>query len=237
MGNTQKCYLEINDREFFKRKRNNPGTSVFRGMMGVVDLNKPSFSDIKEMKRKADVKGLIQALRRDESDLREAAAEVLGEIGGEKAVDALVSSSLNDIAEVREKAFISLVKIANDTRFASMKVAKHPEYLCSVDLPPERVEWPANCCICMRSPQVYKPTLCQGRKLVSLGPTYDQYSVFTRVARVPYCSNCFHKTEKRFFGEDEGVKIELIVRDSEVVRSKIKFRNPLYAKKFLEINS
>lgn len=109
-------------------------------MMGMVDLNNPYFSDVREMKRKADVEGLIQVLRHETVLKREAAAEVLGEIGDEKAVDALVRSSLNDVAEVADKTFRALVKIVDDARFASMKVAKHPVYLCSVDLPPERIE-------------------------------------------------------------------------------------------------
>ena len=208
-------------------------------MMAMLDLNNPYFSDVMEMKRKADVEGLIQVLRHEKDELKvEAAAEVLGEIGDKKALDDLVEHSVNDVENVRRSAFRALVKIADNALFASMKVARSPTYLCTVDLPPERIEWPANCCICIRSPQVLKETLCKGRgPTVEVRPTYEKYLVFTRVTRVPYCSSCLRKTEKRFFGEEEGVKIELIVRHSEIVSTRIKFRNPLYAKKFLEINS
>jgi hypothetical protein len=210
-------------------------------MMAVVDLNNPYFSDIREMKRKADVEGLIQVLRHEKADLkREAAAEVLGEIGDEKAVDDLVKHSLNDVEGVREKAFWTLAKIADDAIFASMKVAEQPVYLCRANLP-ERIEWPANCCICLRSPQILKETLCKGLEPIMERAPYARYryrySLFTRITRVPYCLDCLRKTEKRFFGEKEGVEIELIVKNSEVVSTKIKFRNPVYAKKFLEVNS
>lgn len=205
----------------------------------MVDLNNPYFADIKEMKRKADVEGLIQVLKHEKDALkREAAVEVLEEIGDKKALDDLVEHSLNDVEDVRRSAFRALVKIADNALFASMKVTRSATYLCTVNLPPERVEWPPNCCICLRPPQVLKATLCKGRgPTVEVRPTYEKHLVFTRVTRVPYCLNCLHKTEKRFFGEEEGVEIELIVRHSEIVSTRIKFRNPLYAKKFLEINS
>jgi HEAT repeat protein len=46
------------------------------------------------MQRTADVEGLIHVLRYESAVLkREAAAEVLGEIGDEKAVDGLVRNS------------------------------------------------------------------------------------------------------------------------------------------------
>jgi len=204
----------------------------------MVDLNNPYFSDIKEMKRKADVEGLIQVLKHDEDALkREAAAIVLREIGDEKAIDTLVKHSLNDVEDVRRSAFRALVNLADDVLFASMKVSRSATYLCTVDLPPERIEWPPNCCICLRPPQVLKETLCTGLgPRIKSGLTYDRYLSVTRVTRVPYCQNCLHKTKKRFFSEKEGVQIELIEKYSKIVNTKIKFRNPLYAKKFLEIN-
>lgn len=211
----------------------------------MINLDKPYFSDVKEMKRKKDVEGLIQILRHEDELRREAAAMVLGEIGDRNAANDLIKSSLNDTEIVRRTAFRALVKIADDALFASMKVTKSPTYLCTVDRPPERIEWSANCCICFGPAQVAKETLCRGLgPRIQAGLTYDRYLTVTRVTRVPYCQSCLRKTKKRFFGEKEGVEIELVAKSTEkideqmkIVQTRVKFRNPLYAKKFLEINS
>lgn len=204
----------------------------------MVDLDRPWLSGIKEMKRKADVEGLINVLKHESDVLkREAAAEVLGEIGDERAVDALIRSSVMAVSDVADDAFRALVKIASDARFASMKVTKHPTYLCSINSAPEEMKWPAMCCMCLRSPQVSKATACTGLgPIVRMTPTSTTYLPIRRVTHVPYCSSCLDKTEKRFFGEKEGVQIEIFQRGSKIVNSKVRFRNPIYARKFLELN-
>ena len=208
----------------------------------MVDLNKTWFSDIREMKINVDVEGLIQVLKHDDDFQREAAAWVLGEIGDKKAINELVKHSLNDVSYVRREAFRALVTIAGDDLPISMKVPKSPTYMCSLDIPPESIEWPPNCCICLSPPEVLKETLCKGLYTTQIAPTYTRYASFIRVTRVPYCQNCLRKTKKRFFSEKEGVEIELIIGDSRdelhVIRAtNVQFRNPLYAKKFLELNN
>jgi hypothetical protein len=78
-----------------------------------------------------------------------------------------------------------------------MKVARSPEYQCKVDVPPDEVKWPANCCICLDPRQAMKETLCTGFIPGVLG--YGQQWMFRKVTTktlVPYCDRCFHKTEK-----------------------------------------
>ena len=87
---------------------------------------------------------------------------------------------------------------------------------------------------------------------------------FTKKVNVPYCQDCYRKLKKKIFGQKEGVKIELFLSSGhfisfetgdpsvefaesyrlpssaftkEIIKgAKIRFRNPQYAKRFLEMN-
>ena len=79
--------------------------------MGIFDLFK---SNVERLQEKKNVKGLIKALRDKDSDVREEAAEALGEIGDKRAVEPLIQALKDEDLKVRVKAAIALSRIGDE---------------------------------------------------------------------------------------------------------------------------
>ena len=86
--------------------------------------------DIKALKEKKDVKGLIKALKYGDSNIRMFAAIALGEIGDERAVEPLILSLKDEEQVVQNEVLKSLVKIGDpavDTLITALKDEKLEE--------------------------------------------------------------------------------------------------------------
>ena len=80
--------------------------------MGVLIIGyKFSKLDIKKLKEKKDVKGLIKALKYEDSHIRMFAAVALGEIGDERAVAPLIQSLKDEEEGVQNEVLKSLIRI------------------------------------------------------------------------------------------------------------------------------
>ncbi|MCK4307846.1 HEAT repeat domain-containing protein [candidate division WOR-3 bacterium] len=73
--------------------------------MGIFKLN------VKKLKKKKDVEGLIKALKHKDWKIREDAAKVLGEIGDKEAVEPLIQAMKDDDRDTRRNAMLALEKI------------------------------------------------------------------------------------------------------------------------------
>lgn len=67
--------------------------------------------DVEELEAKEDVEGLIQALKDEDDDVREAAAEALGRIGDVSAVEPLIQTLEDESILVQCEASDALVRI------------------------------------------------------------------------------------------------------------------------------
>ena len=68
--------------------------------------------DIKDLKAKGDIQGLIKALQDSDGDVRRAAAQMLGELEDASAVEALIAVLNDDVSgNVREAAAKALSQI------------------------------------------------------------------------------------------------------------------------------
>jgi hypothetical protein len=65
--------------------------------------------NVEKLKKRRDVEGLIQALEYKDENVRRAAADALGEIGGAEAIPVLIQA-MGDVAEVRKAAITALGK-------------------------------------------------------------------------------------------------------------------------------
>ena len=117
------------------------------------------------------------------------------------------------------------------------EVVSSPEYT-SVPLLPEgqlpgtseksSIIWPDFCCLCC-GPVEKRAKLHKKGEKDSFGIVWNDFSV----PDIPYCSNCFEKTKRRFLkkGEEEpGVEI------AEVSPPTLAFRNEKYWAMFMEAN-
>ena len=93
--------------------------------MGVLSMgSKFSKLDIEKLKEKKDVKGLIKALKYEDSYIRMFAAIALGEIGDERAVAPLTQSLKDEEEGVQNEVLKSLVRIGDpavDTLIMALK--------------------------------------------------------------------------------------------------------------------
>lgn len=86
--------------------------------------------DIEKLRAKKDIKGLIKALKHEDSNIRMFAAISLGDIGEEKAIAPLIQSLKDEEERVRNEVFNSLVKIGDpavDTLIMALKDEKLEE--------------------------------------------------------------------------------------------------------------
>lgn len=93
------------------------------------------------------------------------------------------------------------------------------------------VNWPQYCCICLEPVGPFDFYEIRKKKVFQNLPTYDEYVVQEVKLKIPYCKNCRHKVKKLFGGESQGVSIEI-----HFGTMTLKFRNPLYVKKFRQAN-
>jgi len=84
------------------------------------DFLKPN---IRKLKEKRDIKGLVKALYHKDSSIRIDAANALGEIGDPSAVDGLLGALKDESTDVRRAAVRALVKIADDKSIPAIVAA------------------------------------------------------------------------------------------------------------------
>lgn len=202
--------------------------------------------EVKKMKAKKDIEGLIKALKNKDGDVRKEAAEALGKMRGARAVERLIQALEDGDKYVRGEAAEALAKIGGKRAAEALaQVRKSPTYwvyMSPLGLAFEfskqpALSWPPYCCICLEpiGPSDFYEIRGEDVFMDAVATCSAEVKL-----KIPYCNNCRRKVKKLFGGESEGVSIEVFMVFVGTAPSiggiTLRFRNPLYAKMFWEAN-